>query len=205
VREPGREREVGDPSHSDPFVWVFDPTASIVGHLYTQWLDEHPPLIASLYYASALRMLAEGRIEAVELAAFVNLNQLPQEVQLAVEGGASREAAIRGLSRLPPERLCKAAPWIDPELARFQGTDQAIAAGIRYAARRVVVVSRSRQPLGREVVRYAAERGVEIARVPTDGFAPARLERYRWHHFVPAGGDAYRPPPAWCRRFVSPV
>lgn len=203
VREAGPARGAG--WHPDPFVWIFDSRCRIVERDCVNWERAPSPCIATLLYIASSRFLARGRIRADRLAAFTDFNLVPPPGDLCLEGPASRARALRSVRKLPHARICRVVPWKDPEFASFAGTHQAIAAAIRYASRRVIVVAPSTAAPDADVMAYAKRRGIELCRLALEEFPVSLVQRFRDHHFAPSPIDSYHAPYAWCRKYVPPI
>jgi hypothetical protein len=99
------------------------------------------------------------------------------------------------MAALPARFKPSVVPWQDPELRdRFSGPDLAVAAGIRWARQRVIVVAGGGYMMANEVWEYARARGVEIVRLPLEAFDWRALRRLPVQHTVlsPLFGDPER-------------
>jgi len=194
-----------------PVVWIFGETPEITDFESTNaWIDNRKLAVTGLLYVCETVLLADGNIRAQKLVAMTDLGysrghcgRTRPDVR---DGKLEQDVDTAYLRSLPPDKICTRSVWRDEELSSFKGIDHAIAAGVKYASDRVILVSRSNLPVAPVVKRYAARKGVAISRISIDCFGPKRLERYRWFHWVPCpGSDGYEVPYEWCSRFVPPI
>jgi len=194
----------------DPVVWIFNPLSPIVLRSETYIEPSGHRYCSGFIYVAASRPIAIGQILSFELAALTDLylSRERREAEKEVDGltPAQRQAKDDAFIRTIPEtKRCSLRPWEDPELRNFHGTNQALAAAIKYASTRVIVVSRSVAPIESSIHKFAEQKGIEITRVSIDDFEQKRLERFQTIHFVPSPVDIYRAPYPWCSRFVPPI
>lgn len=193
-----------------PIVWIFDDQSPLVERtILLGWLDDfHDPIVSASYLCEE-KFLAEGRIQAWKLGAFVDLGHgrafLGEQRPSLLSAEQEVEAFLNYSRSVPKEKLCFIAPWNDPELARFAGVDQATATGVKYAEDKMILVSRSGLPVASAVERYASQKGVTIQRVSTDHFERKRLDRFQWLHLVPRPDVNGSAPYDWCSRFIPPI
>jgi hypothetical protein len=194
-----------------PVVWIFDDCAEIIDHdSYNAWLADGDLGITALLYVCEVGRLAEGRIRAQKLAAITDLGHsrayCGRHRPSVLDGMQERDVDTAYLMSLPEAKRCSQTVWSDRELLRFSGTDHAIAAGIKFAHDKIILISRSSLPVSAAVQGYAERKRVKISRLSIDNFEPKRMERFRRYHWVECPGyDGYDTPYEWCSRFVPPI
>jgi len=194
-----------------PVVWIFEQGMDVELERYCYALLENgDEAVSGFEYTCETSKLAEGRIKVSKRAAFTDIGYsrafCGQGRPGVFDGARERQVDTAYFMSIPDEKRCDANVWGDEELAPFVGTDHAIAAAIKYANSRIILISRSALPVSAAIQRYAEQRNVMISRISIDCFEPRRLERLRWSHWVPApDGDVYARPYEWCSRFVPPI
>ncbi|MGD0500491.1 MAG: hypothetical protein ABSC23_18870 [Bryobacteraceae bacterium] len=98
------------------------------------------------------------------------------------------------MAELPDRFKPSVVPWRSELRDRFFGPDLAVAAGIRWADRRVIVVAGGGYVMPEAVWNYARDRGVEIVRLPLDAFDWRAIRRLPVQHTMlsPLFGDPER-------------
>ncbi|MBL9118154.1 MAG: hypothetical protein JNJ83_24320 [Verrucomicrobiaceae bacterium] len=177
-----------------PVCFIFDPSMEIGSKQSGCFFLKQGTVYASHYWFANTERVGDGKVSRSRTAYFTALLR---------EIAPYRENAIQArIQHLPPHRLCRTKPWLDPELKKFSGAALAIACAIKYAGDHVCVAAPRELVLSREVTEFAAARSVRIARIWPEDLNPSDFMRLRWDYVVPAP-SAYSPPYLWADELVE--
>ena len=185
-----------------PLVWIFDPDAKIEyrqsGYIPFDAPGSRVENIYSTFYWFRSRA-GIGNTEVIRSETAYALHLLREL------SAFQRQACNTLIGSLPEWRRCKVSPWLDPDLDRFEDSQLAVAAAVKYAAHHVVVVSAKPDWCpDPAVASYAAERRVKLVVLSMNEFDQAAIRRHAIDHEVPAP-DVYEPPFPFSLGFVEPM
>ncbi|MCX6899305.1 MAG: hypothetical protein NT105_11430 [Verrucomicrobia bacterium] len=176
-----------------PVVWIWSPDSVISDRVAANF----PPFgVHSSYYFLTNTKSLPGNITREQIAYSVNI--------LRGRSTWTEEQVRVLLASLPENQKPRLEPWHDQELRSFTGPALAIAAGVKYAGDRVVVVADYRFTIDANLQTFAHRRGIEIVRLAWDVFGQDVRRRIAFQHTAPSQ-DPYKDPPAAIMRQIPPV
>ena len=185
-----------------PLVWIFDPDAKIE-YRQSGYIPFDAPgsrvenIYSTFYWFSSRAGIGNTEVIRSETAYALHL--------LRELSAFQRQACNTLIGSLPEWRRCKVSPWLDPDLDRFEDSQLAVAAAVKYAAHHVVVVSAKPDWCpDPAVASYAAEQRVKLVVLSMNEFDQAAIRRHAIDHEVPAP-DVYEPPFPFSLGFVESV
>jgi hypothetical protein len=172
-----------------PVAWIFAPGAEVRHEASARMFDVY----SSSYWLSSVERL-DGGITRERVAYAVNY----------CRGRADRddEASTRTMvDALSAAERCRIPPWDDPELtgAGFHGPRLAVAAAIRWARNRAIVVADDDFDPGLQCRTYARRRGIALVAIPWRAFGEATRRRFALQYTARSRSQFTEPPPCVLR------
>jgi hypothetical protein len=173
--DPDPDRDAGAYEATEcPVAWLFRPGAAV----QTKASGSFGKVYSSFYWVHSSTHLCGGLITQEKLAYAVNV--------LRGRIAWTEDALKRLLASLDERLKPTVAPWSDKELEGFEGPELCVAAAVRWAADRAVVVAPCDYVVPRKVWNYAVARKVELVRAPWECFPWEARRRLAIQHTMPA-------------------
>ena len=190
-RPPSRAARPQAAGRPCPVAWIFAPSATVEQRACARMFDTY----SSFYWLRAV-VRGAGNITRETVGYCVNV--------LRGRSDWDEASVRRMLDALPLAEHPRIAPWDDPELAGFRGPDLAVAAAVRWAHDRAIVVADHGCDLGLACQAYARRRGVDLVKISWDAFGDDARRRLAVQHTAPSKSHFADPPP-YVLRVIPPV
>jgi len=185
-RPPSRAARSQAAGRPCPVAWIFAPSATIEQRACARMFDTY-----SSFYGLRAVVRGAGNITRETVGYCVNV--------LRGRSDWDEASVRRMLDALPPAEHPRIAPWDDPELAGFRGPGLAVAAAVRWAHDRAIVVADHGCDLGLACQAYARRRGVDLVKISWDAFGDDARRRLAVQHTAPSKSHFADPPPCVLR------
>ena len=185
-RPPSRAARSQAAGRPCPVAWIFAPSATIEQRACARMFDTY-----SSFYGLRAVVRGAGNITRETVGYCVNV--------LRGRSDWDEASVRRMLDALPPAEHPRIAPWDDPELAGFRGPGLAVAAAVRWAHDRAIVVADHGCDLGLACQAYARRRNVDLVKISWDAFGDDARRRLAVQHTAPSKSHFADPPPCVLR------